>query len=101
MPVGDVRRVDAAPVTEYDLGDLIVRFDGTIVEVLAMGDTSRYHVRFLQPPRVEGPDRKGRHHLELRLRQGGGISTALGAECRPALDALVEDLDRAGVPRAG
>ncbi len=102
MAAGEVRQIAAGPVTEYHLDHIVVRFDGSVVEVLGMGDASRYHLDFLGTARVEDrPDRKGRYGLEIALRSGGAVRTTVDESCRLAAGRLVEDLRRAGVPMGG
>jgi len=48
-------------VNELILRDVVIQFDGRVVEVFgSLGGSLRHHVALLKEPQVRAPDRKGR-----------------------------------------
>ncbi len=98
----EVREIASSPLLEYNLDRIVIRFDGSVVEVFGMGESTRYHVDFLGTARIaDRPNRKGRYDLEIRHRQGGGLQTTVDEPHRSAAVQLVAALRRAGVPAGG
>jgi hypothetical protein len=83
---------------DYLLGEVIVSFDGRVVEVFRRDviDTLRAHARQLHVE-VSGPDRRGRHTIEFATtsRGRGGFKLTVPGEAWDDVSALVKQVTAA------
>jgi hypothetical protein len=78
-------------VDEVILRDVVIQFDGRVVEVFGGSSGSlRHHVALLKEPQVRGPDRKGRLVVTV-----AGTMFGVDADELPRLTPLLEKIREA------
>jgi hypothetical protein len=78
-------------VDEVILRDVVIQFDGRVVEVFGNSSGSlRHHVALLKEPQVRGPDRKGRLVVTV-----AGTLFGVDADELPRLTPLLEKIREA------
>lgn len=78
-------------VEEVILRDVVIQFDGRVVEVFGSSSGSlRHHVALLKEPQVRAPDRKGRVQVAL-----AGILFGVDADELQRLTPLLEKIREA------
>jgi hypothetical protein len=82
-------------LTEIEIDEVILAWDGRVVEVFGGRDARRWHVRRLTV-KLEGPDKNGRYFLQLRGPNDDGSLVRAEGEQGPALLDLVARLEAAG-----
>lgn len=87
-------------MTELILEELIIRFDGTVVEIfyVGRGDSERRHIAHLVGAELLRLDSRRGPTLNLTGRQHGGFALnhlRITAEQLPALQAIVAQIDAA------
>ena len=84
---------------EGQAGEMVVSFDGRVLEVFGFNNAVRYHVHELEA-RVKGPDKKGRYEVTIGSRWRGMAQFTVEGADWPAVAPVIEAALAASAPSA-
>jgi hypothetical protein len=76
-------------ITEAQSDNMIVSFDGRVLEVFGFTDPLRYHVRELEV-KTDGPDKKGRYQVTVGSRHRGSAQITVEEADWPEMQTVLE-----------
>jgi hypothetical protein len=82
---------------EGQSGEMLVSFDGRVLELFGFSNPVRYHVNEVEA-RVKGPDKKGRYEVTIGSRWRGMAQFHVEGADWPAIEPVIEAARAASAP---